>query len=76
MKKLLALAGVSLSLAAGAVFMPSAANAATVSPDGLNTCKVWYTTEQKFRGGSCYLMPENPGCWYEVKVKHTSCTRY
>ena len=44
--------------------------------DGLNTCKVWYTTEQRFRGGSCYLMPSNTACWYTVKVKHTSCTRY
>lgn len=76
MKKLLAIAGVSLSLAAGAVFVPSAANAAPVSTNGLNTCKVWYTYEQKNRGGSCYLMPGNTACWYTVKVKHTSCTQY
>ncbi len=75
-KKLAAIVAVAAAVTGGAILPAATATAATVSPQGLNTCKVWYTYEQKFRGGSCYLMPSNTACWYTVKVKHTSCTQY
>jgi hypothetical protein len=40
--------------------------------DGLNKCKVWYTTS--YDGDGCRAVPIPALCGH--KVKHVSCTRY
>lgn len=71
-KKLAALAGVSMAILGAGIILPSAANAATVSPDGLNTCKVTYT--KHYRAGCIQIKGEPDYCSYYTKT--VSCTRY
>lgn len=68
-KKLLALTGVGMSLAAGLAFVPSAANAGTMSTQGAIVCHTVATKHNP--PASCWLTPGNTACqpyWTYKKV--------